>query len=134
MANLRDELKRNGKLGEVRLLSITVDPVRDTPSVLRTYAQPFGAAKPDWVFLTGPFEKVIPLINDGFRLSALHNTSTDTQHQAHTVDTLPAKYTVAHTDRIVLIDKTGQVRATYQTTDLTALEELRRDVRRLLED
>ena len=133
MANLRDELKRDGKLGQVRLLSITVDPIRDTPGVLRTYAQNFGAAKPDWVFLTGPFEKVIPLINDGFRLTALHNMPADSQHHAHTVDTIPAKYTVAHTDRIVLIDKAGQVRATYQTEDPEALQQLRKDLKQLID-
>jgi protein SCO1 len=134
MANLRDELKRDGKLGEVRLLSITVDPVRDTPGVLRAYAQNFNAKKPDWVFLTGPFDKVVPLINEGFKLTALHNMPADSQHHAHsTVDTLPAKYTVAHTDRIVLIDKDGQVRATYQTNEPESLQQLRKDLQQLID-
>src|SRR5262245_22564379 len=133
MADLRDELKRDGDLGKARLLSITVDPARDTPGVLHAYAQKFGAAKPDWVFLTGSPETVIPLIKNGCHLTALHQNAADTTHHPHTVDTLPAKYTVAHTDRLVLIDKKGQVRATYQTSDPESLQQLRKDVKRLLE-
>jgi len=37
---------------DVTLLSITLDPERDTPEVLRGYAQAHGA-KPGWYFLTG---------------------------------------------------------------------------------
>ena len=34
------------------MISITVDPEADTPSVLKNYAAKFGA-KPGWYFLTG---------------------------------------------------------------------------------
>ena len=37
---------------EVRLASISLDPVRDTPVILKAYAEPFGA-RPGWQFLTG---------------------------------------------------------------------------------
>jgi protein SCO1/2 len=37
---------------DVRLISITVDPVRDTPARLRDYAARLRAA-PDWLWLTG---------------------------------------------------------------------------------
>src|SRR5262245_31259183 len=39
MADLRDELKQDDELGKARLLSITVDPARDTPGVLRAYGE-----------------------------------------------------------------------------------------------
>jgi protein SCO1/2 len=42
---------------DVRLLSITVDPVHDTPARLKEYAARFHA-KPGWYFLTGPKENV----------------------------------------------------------------------------
>lgn len=38
---------------EVVFLSITVDPARDTPKVLRQYAQTHGANLAGWAFLTG---------------------------------------------------------------------------------
>ncbi len=42
---------------EVYLLSISVDPVNDTPAKLKEYAARFGA-RPGWYFLTGPKENV----------------------------------------------------------------------------
>jgi protein SCO1/2 len=38
---------------KVAFLSITVDPERDTPEVLKLYAQAFGANLAGWSFLTG---------------------------------------------------------------------------------
>ena len=42
---------------DVFLYSITLDPDRDTPEVLKTYAENFGAKK-GWYFLTGEFEDI----------------------------------------------------------------------------
>lgn len=42
---------------DVVLLSISVDPVNDTPAKLKEYAARFGA-RPGWHFLTGPRENV----------------------------------------------------------------------------
>lgn len=41
----------------VRLLSITVDPEADTPSILKQYGARFGA-QPGWFFLTGKKQNV----------------------------------------------------------------------------
>ena len=38
---------------KIVFLSITVDPERDTPEVLKEYAQAFGANSAGWSFLTG---------------------------------------------------------------------------------
>jgi protein SCO1/2 len=35
-------------------ISVTVDPERDTPEVLKEYAQAFGADPTGWFFVTGP--------------------------------------------------------------------------------
>ena len=42
----------------VRLVSITVDPLRDTPTVLARYAEAFGARPEGWVFLSGKATEV----------------------------------------------------------------------------
>ena len=39
--------------GRVRLLSITLDPARDTPDVLRRYMKLYDADPSSWTFLTG---------------------------------------------------------------------------------
>lgn len=52
MASLQSRL--GGDFGpRVQFLSITVDPVRDTPEVLRRYAERHGVKGAGWAFLTG---------------------------------------------------------------------------------
>lgn len=55
-AKIQDRVgDRLGK--DVHLISISVDPVNDTPAKLKEYAERF-AARPGWYFLTGPKENV----------------------------------------------------------------------------
>lgn len=55
-AKIQDRLgDRLGK--DVHLISISVDPVNDTPAKLKEYAARFNA-KPGWYFVTGPKENV----------------------------------------------------------------------------
>jgi protein SCO1/2 len=52
MAQVQDELGSNFGT-KIAFVSITVDPERDTPEVLKQYAQNFGANLNGWTFLTG---------------------------------------------------------------------------------
>jgi protein SCO1/2 len=132
MAVLRDSIARDDKLRErVRLLSITVDPLRDTPAVLREYAQTFRASKPSWLFLTGPVNQVIPLINEGFHLSTIHPKVHDPHEHTHAHDSIAGDYMVSHSDRIVLIDAQRRVRGTYASADPEALRRLWMDLPRV---
>jgi protein SCO1/2 len=55
MSFVQDQL--GSDFGEkIRFVSITIDPERDTPEVLKDYAQAFGANLNGWSFLTGPPE------------------------------------------------------------------------------
>src|SRR5713101_1968719 len=56
MSQVQQELKSRGLLKDdrVRLLSITLDPARDTPDVLQRYMQLYDADPTSWSFLTGP--------------------------------------------------------------------------------
>jgi protein SCO1 len=52
MSFVQDQLGTD--FGEkIAFISITVDPERDTPEVLKDYAQAFGANLSGWAFLTG---------------------------------------------------------------------------------
>ena len=52
MSFVQDQLGND--FGEkIRFVSITIDPERDTPEVLKEYAQAFGANLDGWSFLTG---------------------------------------------------------------------------------
>lgn len=128
MASLRDELRAQGVLGrQVRLVSFSVDPARDTPPVLAEYAERFGAGTPrEWAFLTGtPPEAVHRLVQEGFHLTAMPMPSTP--------DDSASGYQIAHAPRLVLVDRAGQVRGTYDVTEAEALERLRADLRYLLD-
>ena len=51
MAKVQGQL--GDRAGEVQLVSITVDPARDTPARLKEYAAKYDP-KPGWLWLTGP--------------------------------------------------------------------------------
>lgn len=126
MARLRDSLRAEGLLGgEVRLVSFSVDPARDTPPVLRDYADRFGGSPPEqWAFLTGtPPEAVRNVIQKGFKLTA----SMPPGHEHGGGD-----YQVMHSPRLVLVDAAGRVRGLYDITEPDALERLSMDLRVLL--
>src|SRR5262245_5519591 len=55
MGQVQQALKERGLLrgDRVRLLSITLDPARDTPDVLRRYMKLYDADPSSWTFLTG---------------------------------------------------------------------------------
>jgi cytochrome oxidase Cu insertion factor (SCO1/SenC/PrrC family) len=65
MARLQTEYRDTPDL---RLVSITVDPGRDTPQVLARYAARFGADPARWLFLTGEKGAIFRLAREGFRL------------------------------------------------------------------
>jgi protein SCO1/2 len=57
MARVQDEL--GDKFGRmISFVSITVDPERDTPKILKNYAKAFGADPIGWYFLTGTVDEV----------------------------------------------------------------------------
>jgi protein SCO1/2 len=43
---------------QVQMLSITLDPERDSPKVLKEYAWRLGAERPGWLFLTGTPQEI----------------------------------------------------------------------------
>ena len=127
MARLRDSLAAAELLGaEVRLLSLSVDPARDTPEVLRRYAQRFGGSPPEhWAFLTGePAAAVRRLVEDGFKLTA----RLDAGEGAHA----EVNYQVLHSSRVLLVDRTGRVRGAYDAVEPDVVDRIMDDVDTLL--
>jgi protein SCO1/2 len=54
------------------MLSVTVDPLSDTPATLKAYARRLGADRPGWRFVTGPPAAVQTLVD---RMQALNTRS-----------------------------------------------------------
>ena len=143
---------------DFRLVSLTVDPERDTPEVLAGYARKFRADPERWLFLTGEKEVIYRLAQKGFRLNAVEPKAGAgkagsssllkwlTPRSAHAHHPGPAQPYI-HSSRFVLVDRQARVRGAYmgivspasQTEGefLPILEEetlrrLREDIRSLL--
>lgn len=103
---------------DVKLVSFTVDPQYDTPEVLRTFAEGYGAQAGVWYFITGPGEAIQALATKGFRLSAATG-------EAGTDDG------IVHSIRFVLVDRQGQIRAYYEGTNESVIPHLLEDIKHL---
>lgn len=66
---------------DIFFYSISIDPERDTPEVLKMYAEKFGAGGPGWLFLTGKPEE-IKVIARKLGLSRSRNAPTRDGHSS----------------------------------------------------
>jgi protein SCO1/2 len=78
MSFVQDQLGRDFGT-KIIFISITVDPERDTPEVLKEYAQAFGANLAGWAFLTGP-PAVIRDVARSYGVFAAKNANGDVDH------------------------------------------------------
>jgi cytochrome oxidase Cu insertion factor (SCO1/SenC/PrrC family) len=117
MAKLQEDFKQ--KMA-VRLVSISVDPEKDTPEVLSHYADRYKADANRWLFLTGGKDEIRRLVEEGFRLSAPMSDGSGTDG------------VILHSPRFVLVDKEARIRGYYDSRDGEALARLRKDIATLL--
>jgi protein SCO1/2 len=96
MCQVQEELKKRGLKDRVQLISITLDPARDTPDVLQNYMRLYEADPADWSFLTGPAYEVAKVITAwGMWARPAANGQLD------------------HPSRVFLVDQAGRVREIY---------------------
>src|SRR5579871_3175881 len=95
---------------EIRFVSFTVDPARDTPAVLAAYSQHFEAKPGKWFFLTGPVPALQHLSRDVFLLGDIDGN-------------------LEHSTRFVLVDRKSRVRGFYLSSDEGVLSRLEADAR-----
>lgn len=115
MQKLQEWLIENEQ-GNVKLVSITVDPESDTPEVLERYARAFKAQKGRWHFLTGDRQTIYDYIIKQFKLGAEENEGQAVADM------------FVHSDKFVLVDRDRNIRGYYSGQDTTALEQLRDDI------
>ena len=97
--------------GNISLMSISVDPERDTPEKLRKYAEAFGAQPALWRYLTGPQKDVENAVVKGF-------------HTAMAKMPVPGDanaFDIMHGERFVLVDQQGRIRGFYDADDPDSL-------------
>jgi protein SCO1 len=107
----------------VTLVSLSVDPQHDTPSVMAEYGQQFKADPATWKMLTGDWDQVYDVVT-GFKV--------DTRPPRPAADApAPGGTELTHSTRIVLMDAQRQVRAYLEGQDATP-DDLVKAVKRVL--
>ncbi len=94
MVKIQDVFKDNLDFG---IVSFSIDPVRDSPEVLKKYAEEKGATMQNWHFLNGKIKDIYELANNGFKISAGENAEAEGGFE--------------HSGLFALIDKNGFIRS-----------------------
>lgn len=97
---------------DVKLVSITVDPERDTPEVLAAYARRTQADSSRWNFLTGSQQDLHKLKREVFLLGNVDGE-------------------LNHSTRFVLVDRQSRIRGYYDTSEPGSIKKLIADIQRL---
>jgi protein SCO1/2 len=117
MQKLTKKIQRDAP---VRFVSISVDPIRDTPEVLRGYAM-YARNDPRWMFLTGDRKTIVDLSVNGFKLAAGDATGS-------------ADESILHSVKFAVADKKGVIREYYSATNDDAVEHVAGVVNELLRE
>ena len=86
-----------GDSNDFGIISITIDPNNDTPSILKKYSETLDVKSQNWHFLTGEKDYIYDLANIGFNIFANQNSNFigGFEHQGY----------------FALIDKDGYIRS-----------------------
>jgi len=107
--------KKVAGLPDVRIVSFSVDPARDTPEALKQFGSRYGGANADWIFLTGAPDTVHLLAYTTF----------------HVGDVLGK---IEHSTKFILVDKHGDIRGYYSSIDPEGIPALLNDLDALRKD
>lgn len=94
LVEIQNEFPDNEDFG---IASFTIDPVHDTPQVLKAYAANYGIEHPNWHLLTGDREDIFRLANSGFNIYAGENPEAEGGFE--------------HSGYFALIDQEGYIRS-----------------------
>jgi len=119
----KESLNDAGIHDKVYFVSISFDPKRDTPEVLRNHARMMNLDLKNWVFLTGDENSV----NSTIEAAGMEAIDGPTKFNENG----EPSYSIAHRDRISLVDKKGRIRKHYKGTKFD-MEELLGDIKTLL--
>lgn len=102
----------------LQYMSFSIDPSNDTPARLREYIRENGIEAKNWYFFTGNEAKTHRLGVEHFLVHAASD------------DVAPGGF--AHSDGLVLVDREGYVRGVYHGTSTDEVDQLNKDIRKLL--
>lgn len=111
-----------GPEDKIYLVSFTVDPETDTPSVLARYAQQLEADPQRWFFLTGNQNEIFHLATKGFLLAVVEAKAAENSREN-------GRY--IHSTKFALVDTQGRVRAYHEGTQAETITQLVKEARLL---
>src|SRR5256886_2554540 len=114
------ELQKPLEKTDVHLVSFSVDPAKDTPQVLRGYAEKLQAEPGRWDFLTGPQSTIYNLSRNGFKL-VISDGSEE-------------KGMPIHSTRMILVERHGAISGYYDAAEADAATHLVSDATHLLRE
>jgi protein SCO1 len=98
----------------IQFLSFSVDPERDSVSVLKAYGDKFGINPDTWWLLTGPKKQIYDFSMNELKLGLADGEGVDSNF--------------IHTQKLVLLDKEHVVRGYYNGLDSMELNKLAKDM------
>lgn len=119
VARLQKELEGT----EARLVTISVDPLRDTPAVLAAYGEEHGADFERWSFLTGEWDAIEHAVK----------TSLFEPIDGAPGDVAPGEH-ITHSPYLIVIDALGRMRGRYRGDKLADQNRALARMRFLLEE
>ncbi len=112
------------------IASISIDPDKDSPKVLKEHAELLGVTSSNWHFLTGNKEYIFNLANKGFNLYAGENSKVSGGFE--------------HSGLFALIDKNGIIRCRrdqygnpilyYDGLEAKGVKDIQEDIKKLLKE
>jgi len=100
----------------LKLVTITVDPDRDTPETLRRFAENLGADPDRWWFLTGDKATIFGLVRKSFKMIVDDDP------------TAPPGFEVIHSVEIMHVNSEGVVMGRYNAKNAVQMSRLKRVV------
>jgi protein SCO1/2 len=155
MASQMAQLQETIGNSQVALVSISVDPERDTVDRLKWYSEMVGAKEGVWYFVTGDKGTVVDLAENHFKLGTGLKESSDPVSSGATKAAAPlhpsasgeweyddeppiaevaSKDAIPHSTRFALVDREGRIRGYYDGLDEKQVERLRADADILLKE
>ena len=121
-ANMRNTHDALETTDDVEFVSVTFDPERDTPEVMKDYREAYRVDDRSWQFLTGDVETIDAFME---RMNIGHEIADESEAEGD-------DYIINHSDVIALIDEEGRVREIHNGSrtpvdifveDITALQD-----------
>lgn len=117
MRDLQDQLKDY----DFRLVTMTVDPERDTPEVLKGYGETRGADFRKWMFLGGDQREIYRLIQGSFKMP-VKELQGEKRKQG---------FEFIHSNNIMLVDEKGVVLGKFDATNGPQMAALRKELQKV---